>query len=388
MKVNLTPARIKRLRPRKSEFTIWDADTPHLGIRVIPGGKKSFIHLAKKDGKLKRITVGDASVMPLDKARTIARGLTDGRDWKPKPPPCPLFGEWAVEVWWPQKADKLKPSTRERYWQELNRKLIPKFGDKQLNAVRRSDILPWFERRSRTSPGGANKELQLLRSIFIQAVRMEVIQGNPARNIRFNPKRKVTRFLSADERERLLQEIEAVPQKSRTQALAVKMLLFTGCRLKEITGLRWDEVGDKVLYLADSKTEARKVWLGTEACEILAEARSWRDTSRSPDFVFPHVQESEQCLGRINGFWRRLRTRAGIPDVRIHDLRHSFATEAVRKGVPLPIVSKLLGHSSIQMTMRYTHASNEEVEAAAQQIATTISSLLLQGEKVSNSIIN
>ena len=371
MKINLTPSRIGKLRPKSSEFTVWDAATPHFGVKVAPTGSMRFIHLAPVEGKLKKRTIGDARVMPLDEARAIAREIDSGEERHSTP--CPLFSEW-VDTWWAHT--RLKPSTRNGYQKCLNRHLLPKFGEMRLDAIDKPTVLPWFERLSRHTPGGANHALSLLSTILNNAKMGGIIPTNPLRRIRYNPKRQMTRFLSSEERNRLLTQIDARPPCYRTQGLVVKMLLSTGCRLGEILSLKWEEVGDGVLNLADSKTGARRVWLGPEAVAILEDAKTLKHASESSMYVFPSYKQPHRCLTAIDWFWRKLRADAGIPDVRIHDLRHSFASEALRQGIALPVVSKLLGHSDIKMTMRYTHASSKEFEEAAERIAGRISFLL------------
>ena len=369
MKIKLTPSRIRRLRAKPSEYTVWDAATPHLGIRVAPSGTMRYVHFVNRNGIVKRTTIGDAYCMKLDDARAIAADLSARNPDEDEKPPCPTFAEW-VDVWWPRYTPHIKPRTRTLRQRELDKHLLPRFGRVPLDAITRTAILAWFEPYSRTSPGAANKALILLKMILNRAVLAEIIGKNPAKKIPLNGGRKLTRFLSVDERHRLLSWLDNLPPRHGYRRLALKLLLFTGCRHKEITTLRWSEVGEKVLNLADSKMGPRTVWLNDEARTILDVLRTLRDASEAPsEYVFPHPQNVGRPLGDIGAFWRRHRGRIGISDVRLHDLRHSFASEAVRQGVPIPIVSKLLGHSKIEMTMRYIHSSNAEVEVAAEQIS-------------------
>ena len=173
--------------------------------------------------------------------------------------------------------------------------------------------------------------------------------------------------------------MDSVPEKHRVKAMVLKMLLYTGCRCGEILTLRWDEVREGVLDLSDSKTGARRVWLGVEVRTILDEARTLSyGVERQSDFVFPNQDPtgSHLTMRSLDCYWRRFRAGIGLDDVRIHDLRHSFATEAVRQGVSLPVVSKLLGHSNIKMTMRYAHASDADAEAAAEKIGKYLGDML------------
>ena len=129
MKAKLTPSRITKLRPRKSEFTMWDASTPHFGVRVKPSGAKRYIHMAKVEGRLRKSTIGDACSISLDEARAIANQLDNGGGREEVPPSCPTFEEWVEGTWWPQASKRLKESTRysERY--RLDNILLQEFGD-------------------------------------------------------------------------------------------------------------------------------------------------------------------------------------------------------------------------------------------------------------------
>ena len=127
-------------------------------------------------------------------------------------------------------------------------------------------------------------------------------------------------------------------------------------------GLRWSEVGEDVLELEDSKTGPRTVFLSADARAVIV-----RQPKINSPWVFPSPYDREKhCSEEYVGmFWRMVRKRAGIGDVRLHDLRHSVASQAVLKGVPLPVVARLLGHSQVGMTLRYAHVAEKEVEAAA-----------------------
>ena len=380
-KTKLTPSRIGRLRPKPKEYHVWDSITPHFGVRVMPTGAMRFIHLAPKDGRLTKITIGDVERLSLDEARAIAYGMNVGEKSEETKPICPTFAE-RVSLWEAQAYARIKPATKRGYQHYLNRQLLPAFGGKRLDAISRTAILAWFENHSRKAPGNANKALSLLGSILGHAKTEGLIQINPVDGIPHNPGSKGTRFLSVEERERLLSALEETPKEHRAKALVVKLLLLTGCRRNEILALRWKEVGEGVLNLKDSKTGARTVWLSDDAIAALDEARSMTTVSGkrsgSSEFVFPAPSGNGEHLHprTLYDYWFPLRSRVGFPDVRIHDLRHSFASEAIRQGVSLPVVSKLLGHSQITMTMRYVHASNVDVEDAAERIACQIASKL------------
>ena len=155
------------------------------------------------------------------------------------------------------------------------------------------------------------------------------------------------------------------------RAVIIRLLLLTGCRKGEIVHLRWSEVHRDALVLADSKTGARKVPLNTQARRILE-----RQARGGSPFVFPSPLDPSRPRSYALSLWHRVRRQADIEDVRLHDLRHTHASHAVMNGVPVPVVSRLLGHSSVRMTLRYAHLGDREIEAAAERIGEAIGAIM------------
>ena len=155
------------------------------------------------------------------------------------------------------------------------------------------------------------------------------------------------------------------------QADIIRLLLLTGCRRSEILRLRWSEVDRDRLALADGKIGPRIVPLNTQARRILER----RPHGGSP-FVFPSPRDPARPRSRNLAFWYRARREAGIEDVRLHDLRHTHASHAVLNGVPVPVVSRLLGHSDVRTTLRYAHLGDREIEEAAERVGQSIAALL------------
>ena len=141
------------------------------------------------------------------------------------------------------------------------------------------------------------------------------------------------------------------------------MLLLTGCRRGEVLTLRWNEVDADTIALGDAKTGPRTVYLNAQARRIIER----QPRGQSP-FVFPSERNPERPYRPHLPLWDRVRTEAGIEDVRLHDLRHTMASHAVMNGVPVPVVSRLLGHSNVRMTLRYAHLADKDIEAAAERV--------------------
>ena len=242
-----------------------------------------------------------------------------------------------------------------------------------LDRIERQAVSRWFDRYSTTAPGNANHALNLLGQIMNHAKVHGHIETNPASGIRRNPRRKLNRFLSQDEIIRLHAELDCCVAERTSRAVQadiIRLLFFTGCRSGEIRKLKWDEVGDSALDLADSKTGPRRVYLNSEARAIIK-----RQPRTGNSHVFPSPRDPSRPLAETLSLWYRIRKRAGIEDVRLHDLRHNFASWAVMRGVPLPTVAKLLGHRQVSMTLRYAHVHDHEVEAAAERVGKIISNI-------------
>ena len=199
------------------------------------------------------------------------------------------------------------------------------------------------------------------------------IETNPTRGLKRNPRPKLTRFLSREEIGRLHEVLDGYEPRRpscKPQVDIIRLLLLTGCRKSEVLNLRWREVGNDTLELADSKTGPRQVLLSPDARAVIER----QPRSGSP-WVFPSPLTPDRPRTELD-LWKRVRKLAGIEGVRIHDLRHTFASQAAIQGIPLPVVARLLGHSQVQMTLRYAHVSDRDVEAAAERIGGVMAGII------------
>ena len=289
---------------------------------------------------------------------------------------APTFAEFVADSWRTACYARCKPSTRVRVDSALRTQLLPRFGTRRLHLIRRAEVESWFAGYSGRAPGGANRALDVLRQILNHAVACGFLARNPARGLPRNPRPKLTRFLSRAEVERLHAALDSHQARGsgRQQADIIRLLLLTGCRKGEVLHLRWSEVDGDTLYLRDGKTGPRTVLLNAQAQAILE-----RQPRLGGAYVFPSSADVSKPRSTELSLWRKVRRHAGIEEVRLHDLRHTFASHAVMSGVPLPVVSRLLGHSQARMTLRYAHVSDRETEAAAERIGTVIASILTGG---------
>ncbi|MYE59807.1 MAG: tyrosine-type recombinase/integrase [Alphaproteobacteria bacterium] len=380
----LTDAGIARLRPEAREYTVWDMNIAGLGVRVRPSGSRTFIYHRKTPGGMTKMSLGPAGLRKVEDVRRdcleTAAGAVEACDAASDAGRSarPLFRDFTAGPWKAACFDHGKPSTQKGLRSALKSQLLPAFGTCRLDRITRSMVLRWFEGYSRTAPGGANKALDLLRGILYHAIVCGHIETNPTRGIKRNPGRKLTRFLSREEIARLHRVLDRYAEGSRSQAQQtdiIRLLLLTGCRKGEIVRLRRDEVRGDRLQLRDSKTGPRTIILNAEAQEILD--RRMQETD-SP-WVFPSASDSSRPRARHASLWYAIRREAGIEDVRLHDLRHTVASQAVLNGVPLIVAARLLGHRNMRMTMRYAHVGDREIEAAAERVGQVIAELLTAG---------
>ena len=370
-RTKLTDALVRRLKPGNREYTVRDTLVPGLGVRVHPSGGRSYVLF--REGM--KVSLGPVILKTVRKARSeslalVTDGFSGGRA-------VPLFCDFAAGVWRDSWVCRCKPSTILRRDQYLETRLLPTFGSRRLDQIPTALVHRWFDDYSRSAPGGANFCLQILRHILNHAIACNHITSNPARSVRPNPRRKLTRFLSREELGRLHCALdrhdrpETTSPSQRQQVDIIRLLLVTGCRKNEIIRLRKREVADNCLRLIDSKTGPRTVFLNAEARAIIK-----RRMAADGEFLFPSPQNPGRPLCDDLPLWYAVRKEAGIEDVRIHDLRHTFASHAVMQGTPLLVVARLLGHSRTTMTMRYAHTGDRETEAAAERIGEVISGML------------
>ena len=266
-----------------------------------------------------------------------------------------------------------KQSTKTSKDWALNNQLLPVFGDLPLDRIDRPGVIRWFEGYSVRAPGGANSALLVFRQIMNYTISRGHIETNPTRGLKRNPRPKLTRFLSREEIERLHEVLDCYAARwpsSKVQADIIRLLLMTGCRKSEVLNLRWREVEGDTLDLADSKTGPRQVLLSPDARAIIE-----RQPRSGSSWVFPSPSDPTRARTDL-GLWKKARKLAGIEDVRLHDLRHRFASQAAMQGIPLPVVARLLGHAQVQMTLRYAHVSDRDVEAAAERIGGVMAGIM------------
>ena len=230
-------------------------------------------------------------------------------------------------------------------------------------------------------PTVANRAVDILVKMFnlAEAWGLRRRGKNPCRFVRrYKVEKHHERFLTHEELYRLGQVLEVAPAErlaSTHAAAAIRLLVLTGCRRNEILGLRWEDLDFEAgeMRLADSKTGARVVPMPPPAAKVLADL----PRVRGNPWVFPGRKKGTHQRN-LNDSWDRVRKRADLDGVRLHDLRHSFASRALALGEGLPMIGRLLGHRKVQTTARYAHLRRESVQASTAKVAESIGADILR----------
>lgn len=356
---------------------LWCSELRGFGVRAKPGGRKSFvIQYRNAEGVSRRMKVGDFGVLTLDQARTkagklLARVQNDEdpvqakRDLKASP----TFHELATRYMRDHCVGRCKPSTLAAHEWLLQKYLLPELGARRVAFVEPKDIQKLHEKLA-TTPYNANRALGLIKAIFNHAERWGVrpAGSNPTRHIKKYREQKRERFLTPKEFQRVLSAIDE-GEKFKTilpeAARALRLLFFTGCRLSEILTLRWEQVDlvNRCLTFREHKTDSKGV-KSIPLNDLAVAALSAVPPSQRSSYVHPG-KKSGQHLVNLQKPWRRALKSAGIANVRIHDVRHTFASLGVSAGLSLPVIGGLLGHKSIQTTARYAHLSHDPLRAGS-----------------------
>ena len=378
----------------EKDTVFWDREVTGFGVRVYPSGSKYYVVQTRGPEGPRRITVGRHGVITANQARRraaliIAR-IKAGEEPIPEPMVAarktgPTVAEVAARYLNEHVAERCKPKTAEAYRSVIKRHIVPTFGDMPLAAVGRKQVTD-LHYALRDVPSTANRAVAVLSRLFTMAEAWDLIpEGatNPCRYVVKYRERPRERFLTEEELRRLGQVLSQAKDEGGASIYAVaaiRLLLLTGCRRNEILSLRWADVGlDRgELNLADSKTGARSVCLSPAAVKVLTDlprvrGNPWVIPGRKPG---THMQD-------LGDAWETVRGRADLGDVRLHDLRHSFASRALALGESLPVIGKLLGHTQVETTARYAHLARDSVRESAARVAASIKADLHNAKSVS-----
>lgn len=372
----LTDAICQRAKPATKEYALRDQRQPGLALRVQPSGTRSWIMRTRIKEKTVRHFLGNFPDVSVKAARQIANALLAGdADAPPVTSVAPLFEAFQAEH--ERRAGAFyKPQGLRAYQTYVRCELLPAFGGKRIDAIARQDVVRWFEGYSLRRPGGANRALGILGAMLGRAKAWGYMPNgwrNPVSGVRMNRRRVVGSFLSDAEMARLGAVLDEKTAGGCNASALLRFLTLTGCRVSEAVDLEWQDVLPDRLRLRDSKTGPRDVPLGSPVRGFFKSHRAnlTRRGLGRLRHVFPMF--GGQRYEGVRSVWHIVRRQAELPPVlRIHDLRHSFASHAVMSGETLFATSRLLGHSRIQMTARYAHLADSAILSAAEKIGAII----------------
>ena len=366
----------------EKDTIFWDRDVSGFGVRAYASGKKVYIVQARAKGKSRRVTIGRHGVLTAEQARQRAAQMITrikaGEDLNSSNPEASrpdglTIAALAERYLAEHVAVHCKPKTVELCRLLLKNHIVPDLGHVPIEALERRQVAD-IHFRLRDRPATANHVVAVLSRMFNRAEAWELVpEGtNPCRSFPKYKARKHERFLTEEEFRRLGRVLADAAKEggaSKYAVAALRLLMLTGCRRSEILHLRWTDVDleAKVLHLADSKTGPRAVPLSPAAARVLT------DLPRVADNPWVIVSRKHGThLHNLSQPWDIIRRRAGLKDVRLHDLRHSWASRALALGESLPMIGRLLGHTQVETTARYAHLARDSVKESAAKVAASI----------------
>ncbi len=396
----LTKKIVDAANPSDKDYFVWDGDLPGYGLRVFPSGKKSYLVQYRSNGRSRRFTIGLHGPFTPDSARKeamqilaeIAKG-GDPAELKSKP----HFETTVSELCDRYLAEGCGHKTQTTIATDkgrIERHIKPLLGDRLVASLSRNDIKLFMKAvetgeskvDTKTGPRGraivkggagtASRTVGLLGGIISFAVEsLKLRSDNPVHGVKRTKDNKRSRFLNSKEFRRLGAALERAQKKqiNPNAIAAIRLLLFTGCRKSEILKLKWQHVDlpHRCLRLPESKTGEKIVHLGNAAVDLL---EALPQIKGSP-YVLPASKGDGHYTG-LQKHWTKIREWAELDDVRIHDLRRSFASTAALSGESLLMIGNLLGHSDPKTTQIYAHLADSALQTAANETSNKIAAAM------------
>lgn len=375
----ITKSVIDRTSPHsEKDVVIWDREVAGFAVRIKPSGVKSFcIQYRNAKGRSRRLTLGQHGKLTVKQARAkakrhfgdIAQGI-DPAEKKATDHRALTVSQFA-DRYLSEYADiHKKPRSAGEDRRLVEKNIKPAIGANKIGELSAADVRK-LHQSLRDTPTTGNRVIALLSKMCSLAMAWgeRPDADNPCRDIKRYEENKREKFLSGDEMRRLaetLAEVEHEKSAPSQAVAAILLLIFTGCRKSEILTLRWRDIdfGRGCLFLPTSKTGQKTVYLNGPALRVLKGLPQPDDPGA---YVIPAARGSGHLIG-LQRIWHRIRTRAGLEGVRIHDLRHSFASAAISRGETLHMLGALLGHQQAQTTHRYAHVDVDPHRAAAERV--------------------
>ena len=360
-----------------------DGSCRGLYVDVRSHGASYIFRYTDKQKKQRSNIIGDVKLLKLsearDMARDLARRLLLGEDLKAKPdtavatePALATFRGFVEERYLPQA--RLTRRSMDAELSALKNSILPVIGERPLVEITRGEIIALIHQLVAKGQVAStvNRTLAHIKAIFNRAIEWEIdgIEKNPCKGIKpQSGQRRHERYLSAEEAQRLLENVSK--SSNKMLPLIIAFLLLTGCRKREVLDARWENIDLErgILKIPLSKNgRPRYVPLSAAACDVLSHARRMAHQIMGVDgddavWVFPNYDTGKPFV-HIQNSWDKARRAAGLEGLRIHDLRHSFASALVNRGMTLYDVKEALGHSSMVTTQRYAHLAPQRLMQA------------------------
>lgn len=393
----LTKRTIDSLKKADARYIVWDADLKGFGVRVETSGTKTFIVRYRvgggRRGTPRQFKIGRYGKLTPEEARDQATNVLAQVELGQDPQAERVAARETLTVaelcdlYLAEGVATKKASTLALDQIRIKRHIKPQIGSRKITEIGAGDIERLMNDialgkvkagatpHTRGGKGAASRTVGLLSGIFNFAVTRKLCEANPTKGVaRFKDARR-ERFLSPKELGVLGDALTAAAADGAHpyHVAIIRLLALTGARKNEIARLRWSEVDFErgLLQLEDSKTGRKAIRLGAAAQVVLKEI----ERKDSP-YVFPDPRDATLPIRNLDWAWVGFRKRAGMEDLRIHDLRHSFASVAVAGGAGLHLIGKLLGHSHVATTSRYAHLADDPVKEAADRVSRSISAAL------------
>lgn len=368
----LTKRLVESIKPHeKNEILVWDSELKGFGVRIFPTGRRTyFVQYRNPFGSTRRKKIGVHGVITAELARDEAKGLLGGiakgkdpsKDFQQaKNKPIMIeFAKEYLEVY--AKANK-RPKSYQEDQKMLNSIILKKLGSKKVEEVTTHDI-QHLHHELRKTPYMANRVRALLSKMFNLAVQWNWASINPVKGVVKYQEQKRSRWLNDTELAGLWDVLETYHNQS--VANAIRLLTLTGSRRNEVLSAEWIQFDlEKGVWIKPAHTTKQNKMehlpLSSQVLTLLKKMKEENTTK----YLFPGKVRGEP-LQDIKKAWKTISTKAGLTDVRLHDLRHTHASHLVSSGLSLSIVGKLLGHTQASTTQRYAHLADEPLRQAAE----------------------
>lgn len=380
----LTKRLVEAEKPQQKDVFLWDSELKGFCCKITPTGKRAYLlYYRTQEGQQRKPKLGDHGIVTCEQAREMAlkmlAAVSVGKDpskEKQERRKELTVAELATRYLEQHATVRKKPRSVEEDEGNLTRHILPALGKYKISDLSRKHIND-LHHKMKDKPTTANRVIALLSKMLnlAEAWGLRVDGTNPCRHVQKYKENKRTRYLSEAELARLGDVLnnELTSGANANAVNAIRLLILTGCRHSEITTLTWDEVDIERQYLRlkDSKTGAKTVPLNPPALALLASIPRYKGNTY---VVAGKLKDSH--LTNLDRYWKSIRIKAELEDIRLHDLRHTYASVGAAGGLSLPVIGALLGHTQASTTQRYAHLADNPLKQASDAIGAKLAAAM------------